>query len=283
MNRLRKDKKLRVLSCLCEGMGIRPTERATGVSRNTIMKVLVEVGEGCDRLHDRMMQGLTLDAVELDEQWSFVWCKERHIPEGTPNKEIGEQWTFVLIDRTTKLVPCYAVGKRSIAVARQILLDLQRRTTTPRLQICTDGWKEYPVAVEEIFGLDIDFGVITKTLAGGQWDETKRKYAPTRVKEVYRHAPIGFPGDIGTSYIERLNHSSRMHNRRLTRLVNGFSKKLRNHKAAVALWFAYYNFVLIHKALKVTPAMEARVVNRLWDLEDLLDAVERLGMESTAA
>lgn len=283
MNRLQREKQELVIRCLCEGMGIRPTERATGVARNTVMRLQVSAGEACQRLHDQLVWGLTSDVIEVDELWSFVSCKERRIPEGVPRETIGEQWVWVALDRNTKFVISWRTGKRSIILAQELLDDVRLRLKSDRPQICSDGWEGYPEAVEEIFGIDVDYGMIVKELKGGKWDDSERRYAPTRVKSAKRRAVVGYPADIGTSYVERQNHTMRMHTRRLTRLVNGFSKRLRNHKAAIALYFAYYNFVKIHRSLKMTPAMAAGVVDRLWDLEDLLSAADRAIQKPLAA
>jgi IS1 family transposase len=261
----------RAMRCLLEGCSIRSTERLTGLNRNTIMRVLVAVGEKCEKLLDTRLQKLTCRYVQCDEIWSFVGKKQRHVRK-EDGPECGDQWIFVALDADTKLVASYRIGKRTIANTMSFIGDLHKRLAQ-QIQLTTDGFHFYTKAVPEVFGLDVDFAQLVKLFGDyGQHDEGR--YSPPRIAEVISKVRIGRPSvsDISTSYVERQNLTMRMQLRRLTRLTNAFSKKLENLKAAVALHFAYYNFCRIHSSLRVTPAMEAGLTDHVWSITEVLQA-----------
>ncbi|MFQ5888337.1 MAG: IS1 family transposase, partial [Candidatus Hydrothermarchaeales archaeon] len=273
MNTLKQEKKLAVISALVEGNSIRSPERMTGVHRDTIMRLLNSVGEKCTQILDQYLKGFHSRLIEVDEIWTFVQKKERRLTDKERlNPEIGDQYVFVALDAETKLVPTFTVGKRDRETAIGFMLDLQKRLTgNGRIQLTTDGFQAYITAVEEAFGIDVDFAQLVKLYNAE--NPGPGRYSPPRVSEVISTIVKGTPNPslISTSYVERQNLTMRMQIRRFTRLTNAFSKKLGNLKAALALHFAYYNFVRIHRSLRVTPAMAAGVTNRLWELEQLVN------------
>jgi IS1 family transposase len=239
--------------------------------RDTIMRLMVEVGHGCEKLHNDQMQNLSCKRIQCDEIWSYVKVKQAHIAKGTPRTRIGDQWTFVALDPDTKLVPSYLVGKRTRDNAVEFMFDLSNRLTN-RVQISSDSLRSYVDAVERAFGADVDYGQIVKFFDAEPTGPAR--YAPPEVTHVERTVIAGSPDPvhISTSLVERQNLTMRMSMRRFTRLTNAFSKKLENLEAAVALHFAHYNLVRLHKTLRVTPAMAAGVSSKLWTLEELVDA-----------
>ncbi len=272
MNRLKKEKELAVVSALVEGVSIRSIERMTGVHRDTIMRLLNRVGERCSRLLDQQMVGFHSRLIQVDEIWTFCKKKEQRLTEaGHSNPELGDQYVFVAIDADTKLVPMFTVGKRDSENAHQFMQELRGRLNgNGRIQLTTDGFRAYLPAVEDAFGSEIDYAQLVKLY--GAENPGPGRYSPPRVTEVVSTPINGNPDPrfISTSFVERQNLTMRMQMRRFTRLTNAFSKSLRNLKDALALHFAYYNFVRIHASLRVTPAMAAGVVNRIWRLEDLI-------------
>jgi IS1 family transposase len=271
-NVLSKDKQVMVISALAEGSGIRQIERMTGVNRNTIMTLGVRVGNGCAALLDSKMRNLTCNHLQFDELWGFIGKKEKHVrPEDNP--EVGDVWTFCAIDSDTKVVPSFRVGKRDAVTANAFVDDVASRLRN-RVQISADALRAYVDAVELAFGADVDFAQIIKTYAADSTNTPERKYSPSEVVSVEKRPVSGSPDMrlASTSYIERLNGTTRLHMRRLTRLTYAFSKKLENFKAAVALHFAYYNFVKRHNTLRMAPAMAAGIERDFWTVGDLIEA-----------
>jgi IS1 family transposase len=269
MNILRKDKQKAAIAALVEGASIRSVERMTGVHRDTIMRLMVRTGQGCANLMDSYMHNLKCHNVQVDEIWCYVGKKQRHLKETDNFEELGDQWVFVALDADSKLIPSYLVGKRTIDNVHAFISDLSSRLDN-RVQLSSDGLKAYVEAIENSFGGAIDYGQVVKTYEAEPMGAGR--YSPPHVVSAERMVVFGKPktSNISTSYVERQNLTMRMQMRRFTRLTNAFSKKLDNLKAAVALHFAHYNFVRIHKTLRVTPAMEAGVTNRLWTISDLL-------------
>jgi IS1 family transposase len=272
-NVLDKDKQIMVIAALAEGSSIRSIERITGVHRDTIMRLAVRVGEGCAALLDERMRNLSCRNLQFDEIWGFVGKKQRRVLDN--DSEQGDVWTFCAIDAETKLVPAFRCGKRDLVTARAFVGDVAERMKN-RVQISTDGLRAYVDSVEQVFGTDVDYAQIIKTYIADGTQSPERKYSPPRIGSVETHVMMGNPNAdlISTSYVERLNATTRLHMRRLTRLTLAFSKKLDNFKAAVALHFAYYNFVKIHGTIRCTPAMAAGVEKSLWTVGDLVEAVE---------
>jgi IS1 family transposase len=274
-NVLKTEKQIAVISALAEGSSIRSIERMTGINRNTIMNLGVRIGQGCARLLDVKMRNLHCDQLQFDELWGFIGKKQKHV---TPidNPEMGDVWTFCAIDAKTKLIPAYRVGKRTAQNANAFVSDVASRIKN-RPQISTDGLSAYVDAVELAFGSEVDYGMIVKNFShptDGHHHE--RRYSPADVVFVKKERISGRPkmSLVSTSYVERMNGITRQHMKRLSRLTYAFSKKLENFEAAVALHFAYYNFVRTHGTLKMTPAMMAGVENTFWSVGDLVEAAQ---------
>jgi IS1 family transposase len=270
MNRLSLARRTQVINCLVEGNSIRSTERMTDTHRDTICRLLVEVGQGCAALADKQMRDLPCQRIQMDEIWSFVKIKQGRIRPGTNRAKIGDQWTFIALDADTKLVPAYRVGKRTRETAVAFMGDLCGRLSN-RVQISSDALRSYVDAIERAFGADVDYGQIVKFYDAEPIGPGR--YAPPRVTGAARTVITGSPeqAHISTSFVERQKLTMRMSMRRFTRLTNAFSKKLENLQAAVALHFAHYNLVRLHKTLRVTPAMAAGITDRLWSLEELVE------------
>ena len=270
-NHLKREKRDAAIAALVEGNSVRSTERMTGVHRDTILRLMVRVGEGCAALSDVLMRNLDCERLQADEIWCFVGKKQRHLTDKDDEARTGDMWTFVALDADSKIVPCYRVGKRNNATALAFMGDLSGRLSN-RVQLSSDSLAAYVEAVDKIFGFGIDYGQIVKHYEAAPIGPGR--YSPPKVVDATVRAIQGDPdpAHICTSHVERQNLTMRMSMRRFTRLTNAFSKKLENLKAAVALHFAYYNFVRVHRTLRVTPAMEAGVINRLWTLGDLVDS-----------
>ena len=272
-NKLDNKKRVQVVAALVEGMSIRATVRMTGVAKNTIVKLLSDLGMACADYQDRAFQNLTCKKIQCDEIWSFVGAKQKNVPDFLKDHfGIGDVWTWVSMDADTKLVPCWLVGDRSSNTAMEFIHDLASRLAN-KVQLTTDGHKPYLEAVESAFGGDIDYAQLVKIYGGSQTKNEQIKYSPADCLGAKKVVVTGNPDgrDVSTSYIERQNLTMRMSMRRFTRLTNGFSKKVENHAHAIALHYMYYNFVRIHKSLRCTPAMAANVTSKLWSIEDIIE------------
>src|ERR1035437_4157913 len=270
-NVLNTDKQIAIIAALSEGSSMRSIERMTGVHRDTIMRLGVKVGQGCTTLMDEKMRDLSCKRLEMDEIWGFIGKKEKHV-QMEDGPDVGSVWTFCAIDADTKLVPAFRVGKRDAATANAFVKDIASRMRT-RVQISTDALKAYVNAIEGAFGADVDYGQIIKTYGLIEHSDNRR-YSPPEFVSSEKSVIMGNPDEslISTSYIERLNGTTRGHMRRLTRLTLAFSKKRENFEAAVGLHFAYYNFVKRHGTLRCTPAMAAGVTGTFWSVGDLVEA-----------
>lgn len=269
MNKLTKEEQAKVVACLVEGNSLRATVRMTGIHRTTIQKLLVELGEACSDYQDKAFKNLNCKVLQVDEIWSFCRCKEGNVPENLKGQlGVGDVWTWVAIDAETKLIPCWHVGHRAYNDARAFVEDLKGRLAN-RVQLTSDGHHAYLKAVKDTFGADIDYSVLQKIYGV---PDTARRYSPPVCIGARRRRVIGKPDKslISTSFVERQNLTMRMSMRRFTRLTNGFSKKLENHEAAIALHYMYYNFARIHQTLRVTPAMEAKVSDHVWSIEEIV-------------
>jgi IS1 family transposase len=266
------DKQIAVIGALAEGSSIRSIERITGIHRDTIMRLGVRIGNGCEMLLDSKMQDLTCNYLQLDEVWGYIGKKERHCSVDD-NPEYGDVWTFCAIDSETKLVPAFKCGKRTHELANEFIQDIAGRVRN-RVQISTDAMASYPEAVERAFGGDVDYGQIVKVYVHDHAQHPELKYSAPSFASAYRRTIAGNPEMelVSTSHVERLNATTRLHVKRLNRLTLAFSKKLENFKAAVALHFAYYNFVRRHNTLRCTPAMAAGVEKDFWSVGQLVEA-----------
>jgi IS1 family transposase len=273
MNVLPFETQVRVIAALTEGCSIRSTERLLEVHRDSIMRLSVRVGEGCARLHDRLMRDLQVNVIELDEQWDFIGKKQKRVRQGDPD-EMGDVWLFVALAATQKAVLSYVVGKRDTDNTEALALDLRARILN-RPQITSDGYTPYPSAVALAFQTDVDYAVLTKKYVGdSNLPDAAHRYSPGHVAGVETTVIRGRPDPdrISTSYVERFNLSSRMQMRRCTRLTNAYSKKLENHRAAIALWIAFYNLCRVHETLRCTPAMALGVTDHVWSIAELVRA-----------
>lgn len=271
-NVLSADKQTAIIGMLAEGSSIRSIERQTGVHRDTIMRLGVRVGQGCANLMDHKMRDLPCKQLQFDEIWGFIGKKERRVrPDDDPM--LGDVWTFCAIDSDTKLVPSFKVGKRDGATANAFVSDVKARMAN-RVQISSDALGAYVEAIERSFGADVDFAQIVKTYTHDYSIVPEVRFSAPEVVTTEKRRVAGFPNMrlASTSHIERLNGTTRLHMRRLTRLTYAFSKKRENFEAAVALHFAYYNFVKRHNTLRCTPAMAAGVERDFWTVKELVQA-----------
>jgi len=270
MNKKSITDKARIIQLLCEGNSLRATSRIADCSINTVTKLLVEVGQACQRFHDETVRGLICKRVQCDEIWSFVYAKHKNAPEDMRERgEAGDVWTWVGIDAETKLVVSWFVGNRDADSANDFMQDVASRIQN-RIQLTTDGFKSYIDAVADAFPSGIDYAQLVK-LYGSTEIKGEKRYSPAECIGAKKVDVIGNPeaSHISTSYVERQNLTMRMHMRRFTRLTNAFSKKVENHCHAIALHFVYYNFCKIHKTLRVTPAMEAGLTQDIMSYEDI--------------
>lgn len=282
MNRLSRQQRIQVISCLVEGNSIRSTVRMTGVAKNTVTKLLVDAGIAAAAYHDDNMRGLTCKRIQCDEIWSFCYSKAKNVPaEHKGEFGYGDIWTWVAIDADTKLVPAYTIGTRDSAVAWGFMKDLEERLTH-RIQLTTDGNTMYLSAVEHAFAGDLDYAMLVKKY--GENPENERRYSPATFAGTEKRPITGNPDEkhISTSYVERQNLTMRMGMRRFTRLTNGFSKKVENLACAVSLHFLHYNYVRVHQTLKGrTPAMAAGIADRRWTIEDIVVLIEEAEAENS--
>jgi IS1 family transposase len=269
MNRLSTEKRAQIIGALVEGNSIRSTVRMTGAAKNTITKLLGDIGYACVDYQDRTLRDLPCTTIECDEIWSFCYSKQRNVPrehEGTFG--YGDVWTWTAICADTKLIPSWLVGERTTQDAWTFMQDLQRRLSN-RVQLTTDGHSAYLKAVQRTFGSGIDYAMLTKLY--GEDPQPEKRYSPAvcigAEAKTIRGNPD--PDRISTSYVERQNLTMRMGMRRFTRLTNGFSKKIENLVWAISLHFMHYNFARVHQSLKVTPAMAAGVADHVWSLEEI--------------
>lgn len=275
MNKLPLAKRVQILSMLCEGSSMRSISRVCDVSINTVTKLLVDAGETCIALHDELVRDVRASRIQCDEIWSFCYAKEKNVEKAkAAGEDAGDVWTWTALDADTKLIVSYFVGDRSGQSAIALMDDLCARLNN-RVQITTDGHKAYLEAIEGAFGGDVDYAQLIK-LYGDVPESYKGRYSPADCTGIKKNRVEGNPDmkHVSTSYVERQNLNMRMGMRQFTRLTNAFSKKLDNHIHALALYFMFYNFVRIHKTLKVTPAMAARVTDRLWSMEDIAAAID---------
>jgi IS1 family transposase len=274
MNRLSLERRAAVVRCLVEGNSIRSTARIAGAAKNTVTKLLLDLGDACREYQDRTLRDLTCQRVQCDEVWSFVGCKEKTLPrERRGEFGVGDAWTWTAMDADTELMVCWLVGKREARDAYESVCELSSRLSNP-VQLTTDGNSVYLTAVEDAFGSDIDYAMLVKVY--GADTESEKRYSPP-VCLAANPTPISgrpSPRYISTSFVERQNLTLRMGLRRSTRLTNAFSKKLENHACAVALHFMYYNFARVHQTLKTTPAVAAGVTDHVWSIEEIVGLLD---------
>ena len=264
MNKLSSVKRAEILGLMAEGVSLRAITRITGVSKNTLAKLVEDAGQAFAEYQDRMFRNLTCKRLQVDEIWSFVYAKAKNVGTAKAAPEAaGDIWTWTAIDADTKLIPSFYVGNRDAECAQAFIGDLALRLAN-RVQLTSDGHKPYLEAVEPSFGADIDYAMLIKHY--GEPVGPTGRYSPGECTGIEQRRVEGRPdkAHVSTSYVERANLSIRMGTRRFTRLTNAFSKKAANHEHAVAIYFMHYNFVRIHQTLRCTPAMAANVTPKLW-------------------
>lgn len=273
MKRLNSDMRAKVLHALMEGMSVRATARLFEVSKTTILKLIEDAGRAADWYQDRVFQNLSCKKLQVDEAWGFCGVKQKNIPTAKRKIGVGDVWLRVATDADSKLVPSWLVGGRDTDYAITFMEDLKKRLAN-RVQLTTDRYNAYLTAVENTFGSRVDYAMLVKIY--GESPDAEKRYSPAECIGCRKTRITGKPDPkhISTSFSERNNLNVRMHNRRMTRLTNAFSKKIENYAHAMALHFLYYNFVHIHQTLKVSPAMAAGVTNRLWEMRDVITMLE---------
>jgi len=274
---LDNDKAIMVLRMLLEGSSVRSIERLTQVHRDTIIGLLVDAGQACERFLESTVKNVPVEDVQADEIWGFVNCKEKTKVMHGYDDSVGDAWCFVAMERNSKLVLCWHMDKRSVPATRTFSAKL-KAATAGKFQLSTDGFAPYRTAMWDTFGPGIDFAQLVKVYGNPTEGGTAARYSPGEVIETHTVVCIGRPDEenVCTSHAERQNLTMRMTMRRLTRLTNAHSKKWDNHRAMLALYFAYYNFCRDHTTLherngkKCTPAMESGLADRVWTVGELL-------------
>ena len=275
MNRLSEKKRTAVVGALVEGCSIRATVRTTGVAKNTIVKLLVDLGAACAKYQDQHLRNLKCRRIECDEIWSFVYAKQKNVELAKNAPEsAGDVWTWTALDADSKLVPSWLIGTRDLGTAYTFMHDLADRLSS-LVQLTTDDHRPYLEAVESAFVEDIDFAQLVKVY--GSDPEAEKRYSPAKCLGCNMKTVTGTPNPkhVSTSYVERQNLTMRMSMKWFARLSNGFSRKLENHAATVALYFMYYNFARIHQTLRTTPAQAAGVTEKLWEIDDIVGLLEK--------
>lgn len=280
MNQMSTPRRAQVVAALVEGNSIRATVRMTGAAKNTVTKLLVDLGGACAAHQDRVMRDLPCERLQCDEIWAFCHSKQKNVaPEHHGILGYGDVWTWTAIDADTKLIPSWLVGLRNAEYANAFMNDVASRLRG-RVQLTTDGHRPYLEAVEGAFGADIDYAQLIKIYGTDPQDETR--YSPGKCTGTDQRVIMGAPAQahISTSYVERQNLTMRMGMRRFTRLTNAFSKKIDNLEHAVALHFMWYNFGRRHQTLKTTPAVAAGVADHIWTVEEIVGLLDKASDDS---
>ena len=279
MNKLSNEQRARILNCLVEGNSIRATCRLTGAGKNTVARLLIAAGRACSDYQDKVFVNLPCKRVQCDEVWSFVGCKQKNVRDRHDGKGYGDCWTWTALCSDTKLIPCWYVGTRDAGAAYHFMHDLAARLAH-RVQLTTDGHRPYLAAVADAFGTDVDYAQLVKIY--GEGPKTEARYSPAQCMGARKAIITGNPehAHVSTSHIERSNLSLRMGNRRFTRLTNAFSKKVENHEAMLAVFFFFYNFCRIHQTLRCTPAMEAGIASKVWELLEVASLMDNVGAQA---
>lgn len=274
MNRLSIQERAKIIGCLVEGNSVRATARLLDIDKKTVLRLLESLGTACKAFHDKRVRNLNSKRIQCDEIWSFCYAKEKNVPKEMQGEfGFGDVWTWTALDADSKLMISYRVDRRDEHAAYGFIDDLCPRLAN-KVQLTTDGYRPYLTAVEEIFGGNVDYGMLVKMYSEtlNKRGNANHKYSPGECCGARKKRIAGNPArkDISTSYVERMNLNIRMGTRRFTRLTNAFSKKVENHVHALAIYFMHYNFCRIHQTLRVSPAMAAGVAGRLWSIQDIV-------------
>jgi IS1 family transposase len=275
MNKLLLQTRVQILSLLCEGASMRSISRVADVSINTVSKLLIDSGKACATFHDEKVRDVKARRVQVDEIWSFTYAGAKNVRTAKAAPVLaGDTWTWTAIEADTKLLISWLVGGRDGEYAMAFMDDLRSRLVN-RVQLTSDGHRAYLEAVEGAFGGDVDYAQLAK-LYGASAESAKGRYSPAECIGARKERIEGNPDmkHVSTSYAERQNLTMRMQMRRFTRLTNAFSKKFENHMHMVALYTVWYNFVKMHKTLRMSPAMAAGVTDKLWSMADLAELVD---------
>jgi IS1 family transposase len=275
MNKLPAEKRAQALHLLVEGASMRSVARVADVALNTVFKLQADAGRACAAFHDEMVRNVRARRVQCDEIWSFVYAKAKNVPTAKAAPEdAGDVWTWTALDADSKLIISWLMGGRDAGYAHEFMQDVAERLAT-RVQLTTDGHGAYLEAVEGALGADVDYAQLVK-LFGEAPESAKGRYSPAECTGIRKRVVTGSPErqHVSTSYVERHNLTMRMSMRRFTRLTNAFSKRAENHGHSLALYFVYYNWVRVHKTLRVTPAMAAGLTDRLMEMGDLVTMID---------
>jgi IS1 family transposase len=285
MNRLSRSDRALILRAFTEGMGVNATARLANCSKNTVLKLLADLGPACRAYQRAAFVDLPCRKLQADEVWGFCAMKQKNVPEELAGEwGYGDVWTWVAVCAECRIVPSWLVGPRDLGAATEFMHDLSGRFAH-RLQLTTDGHRPYLEAVEAAFGADIDYAQLIKVFGLSEGTTvTERKYSPGECCGTRKNVVCGHPDSrhITTSYVERLNLELRTKNRRLTRLTNGFSRKVVNLEHSMDVGFMVYNFVKPHGSLRISPAMEAKVTDHLWTYEDVIGLLESVKSAPTS-
>ena len=271
MNRLTKEKRAQIVAALVEGSSINSVVRMTGVTKQTILRLIADLGKTCAKYQDEKLRNLSCKRIQADEVWSFCHAKDKNLSEELKGKfGFGSVWTWTAIDADTKLMVSWLVGERSLPYAVKFMDDVASRLAH-RVQLTTDGHRPYLQAVEGAFGSEVDYAVLEKIYANPPQQGATTRYSPAQCCGTRTHTITGNPDSkhVSTSYAERMNLTIRMMNRRFTRLTNAHSKKVENHIHFLNITFMWYNFARINQTLRVTPAMQAGIADHVWTLEEI--------------
>jgi IS1 family transposase len=277
MNRLPFEKRRQILHLLVEGAGVNAAARLTGASKVTVLRYLELAGQACIAHHDKAVRGVKAARVECDEIWAFNYCKKANLAKAKAAPEgAGDAWTWTAIDADSKLIVSYLIGGRDADAAQDFMFDVADRLAN-RVQLTTDGHAAYLQAVVGAFGIDVDYAQLVKhygptaDLAGPE-----RKYSPGECCGISKRRVLGKPikAFVSTSYVEKHNQTMRQHMKRFSRLTAAHSKKIDNHVHMVALYTTWYNFARINSAVRMSPAMAARLTETLWDIGDIVKLIE---------
>jgi IS1 family transposase len=277
MNKLSTAKRVQMLAMLCEGASMLAVARVCKVSMNAVVKLLHDAGEASLDMHNDCVRNVNAKRVQCDEVWSYAYCKAKNVAKAKAAPEMaGDVWTWTALDSDTKLIISYMVWDRSSTSAEYLMRDMQSRVTD-RFQLTTDGFPAYPAAVKGTFGEGVDYAQLVKIYGRNPGVSAEARYSPPPCVGAEKKPRIGAPDEkhISTSHVERSNLTIRMHNRRFTRLTNAFSKRFESHVRMVAIYVMFYNFIRIHKTLRVTPAMQAGITDRVWDFDDIIARIDR--------
>jgi IS1 family transposase len=276
MNKLDASVRAQILRCLVEGNSIRATARLCQVEKRTVTRLMIDAGRACQAYQNQVLCDLPCKRVQVDEIWSFTYAKQKNVPTAKAAPEhAGDTWTWTAICADTKLAINWLVGERNAVYAHAFIHDVWERLAG-RVQLTSDGFAPYRDAVEQVFGIDVDYAMLVKSY--GASPEGEKRYSPAECIGAKKVPMQGNPDlkHVSTSFVERQNLTMRMAMRRFTRLTNAFSKKIENHAYAVSLHFMHYNFCRIHQTLRVTPAMAANVTNRLWTADDIVALIDSM-------